>query len=108
MKGTLRLIIASLFVLAVGLWFYKHPHHLPARPSTNPPPTARADLLPTDRGILRPPAVFPNFIAIDKYRESEEGTVYGDIMSHSGSVPFGDSNGRGTNAHETTHGINSD
>jgi hypothetical protein len=49
----------------------------------------------------------PDFVKVEVFRKSETDTLYGDVISHSKDVPFGDSSGRTTNAHETTHGINS-
>jgi hypothetical protein len=53
-------------------------------------------------------AVLPDFVEVKVHRNSEKGTVYGDIISHSKDNPYGDGHGRTTNAHETTHGINSE
>lgn len=50
----------------------------------------------------------PEFVKVQVYRNSESGTVYGDVISHVQGNPHGDANGRSTNAHETTHSINSE
>lgn len=47
-------------------------------------------------------------IDITKYRDVEDGTIYGDVLSHSKQQPFGNQNGRATNVHETAHGISAD
>ena len=48
-----------------------------------------------------------NFLKTSKYRNiNDKNSIYKDIMEHSHDVPFGDSGGRPTNAHETVHGIN--
>lgn len=57
--------------------------------------------------IRLPKSVEPQFVQVSQYRSSESGSVYGDVISHSKDKPYGDQNGRLTNVHETTHGINS-
>jgi hypothetical protein len=47
----------------------------------------------------------PQFTEIKKFRSSENGTVYGDVLSHAPSVDNRDN--RGTTVHETAHGIHS-
>lgn len=51
--------------------------------------------------------VEPQFVTITKVRAATEDSVYGDVMSHSREAPFGNAHGRGTNVHETNHGLNS-
>lgn len=53
------------------------------------------------------PEVIPTFVEVPTFRKSESGSVYGDILSHSKDLPFGDAHGRSTNSHETAHGIHS-
>jgi hypothetical protein len=74
----------------------------PMRPL--PPTPVRPSLVPP---AVPAPAV-PKFIAVPAYRAGEAGTVYGDIISHSRGAPFGLAHGRDVDAHETTHGINSE
>ena len=51
----------------------------------------------------------PEFVSVTKHRPNEDdGSVLGDVLSHSKGRPFGNAHGRATNAHETTHGINSE
>ena len=57
--------------------------------------------------IRLPKSVEPQFVQVRQYRNSESGSVYGDVISHSKDRPYGDQDGRLTNVHETTHGINS-
>lgn len=45
---------------------------------------------------------------VDKHREINEDTVYGDVLSHSFGEPYGDRYGRRINVHETSHGITSE
>ena len=54
-----------------------------------------------------PKQVIPEFIQVPKYHTSED-SVLGDIISHSRQPPFGNSSGRSTNAHETSHGVHSE
>lgn len=49
-----------------------------------------------------------NFISIPKYREIKDNLIYADVLSHSKSKPFGNTDGRYTNVHETSHGISSE
>lgn len=114
MQRWLKLIALVLFFVNVDLVLYKYkmshtPHVRP--PVTQLPPSDNwSEPLPPDTqpDPVRPPnPVFPEFVDIPVYRKSEDGTVYGDIISHSKDSPFGDRAGRTTNAHETTHGINS-
>lgn len=50
----------------------------------------------------------PEFVEVPVYRKGEEGTVYGDIISHVKGAPFGAAHGRSTDAHETSHGIHNE
>jgi hypothetical protein len=108
-------IIALLLCFNIGLLYYKF---RPKPVQSDPPPAAttpegQSQPLPPekDKKDGQPPPKMervPEFVSVQTYRKSEDGTVYGDIMSHSRGAPFGDQHGRGTNAHETTHGINSE
>ena len=46
--------------------------------------------------------VVPQFISVKKFRDSESGTIYGDVLSHAPSVDR--RSRRGTTVHETAHG----
>lgn len=48
----------------------------------------------------------PEFFILEPVKKGQYDSVYEDVISHS-EDPFGNSNGRPTNIHETTHGINS-
>jgi hypothetical protein len=116
MKKSLIVIIILMFAMNIGLLFMRHRQ----QDADNPPPPVvqnpdnQTTPLPpsTDDKQSEPvrpqPEVVPEFITVQKHRNSEEGTVYGDIISHSKGAPFGDGSGRTANAHETTHGINSE
>ena len=50
-----------------------------------------------------------DFISVPKYRTvNDKSIVYKDIMEHSKENPFGNSEGRPTNAHETVHSIHAE
>lgn len=117
MKRSLAVIVGLMFCMNVGLLFYKNkfmerapaPQFSQIRPGDGPP--VMSEPLPPDPQPAQPPApkeAAPDFVEVKVYRKSEEGTVYGDIISHSRGAPFGDAHGRSTNAHETAHGIHSE
>jgi hypothetical protein len=54
------------------------------------------------------PEIVPDFVKVQRYRNPPEDSVLGDIIAHSRQAQFGNAHGRSTNAHETTHGINSE
>jgi hypothetical protein len=47
-------------------------------------------------------------IDVSRYRKIQENSVYGDVLSHSRSIPYGDQHGRYTNVHETAHSIHNE
>jgi hypothetical protein len=112
MRRSLILVVAVMFILNITAIFFVG-HRKAPTPSQQPtiggmsriPPEKEK---PKVEPVKPPQRALPDFVQIQKHRQSEEGTVYGDIISHSKGKPFGDQGGRGTNAHETTHGINSE
>lgn len=50
----------------------------------------------------------PEYVSVPTYRANSENSVLGDILSHCKDGIFGNAHGRSTNAHETTHEINSE
>lgn len=54
---------------------------------------------------IKKPEVVPVFVNV--IGNPKDNSIYADIMSHSTGRTFGDKHGRMTNAHETTHFINS-
>lgn len=52
-----------------------------------------------------PEEIIPTFVSVPEFRSSEQDSIYGDVLRHSKGRPYGDSGGRDTNAHETSHGI---
>lgn len=53
----------------------------------------------------KPNEVLPTFVQVPSFRGQSGNSVYEDVLSHSKDQPFGNSNGRATNVHETAHGI---
>ncbi len=49
----------------------------------------------------------PEFFQVPQIQNSEKGTFYGDVISHSPVEAYGDKNGRSTNVHETLHRMHS-
>jgi hypothetical protein len=112
MRQWLIIIIVVSAIVNLDLLIIKR---LVRKPIEQPPvsqqiPDRQSDAIPAEPEPRPQPKreIVPEFIAVAKHRQSEDGTVYGDIISHSKGSPFGDGSGRGTNAHETTHGINSE
>lgn len=109
------LIACIVLLLNISVVVYRWKHKAPPV-TTSQPPVIQKDnksnpLPPDEQKEPTPPPrmeVVPEFVSVPKYRNSEQDSVYGDIISHSKDAPFGDRAGRGTNAHETTHGINSE
>lgn len=118
MKKSLALIVGLMFCLNIGLLFYKNktpgpltsaPQSSRINPGDGPPIMSQPlPLDPRPEGPAAPKEAAPEFVEVQSHRKSEEGTVYGDIISHSRGAPFGDRAGRSTNAHETAHGIHSE
>lgn len=52
------------------------------------------------------PEIVPEFVEVPVFRNSEDGTILGDVFSHCHERPFG-GHSRATNVHETAHGIHS-
>ena len=97
-------VVSNLAFIAIYLWRQDNSSETPAESGYSELPFEEA----TEEG--KSPikeTVSPQFVVVDKVRSSSENSVYGDVISHSREEPFGDSYGRSTNVHETTHGINS-
>lgn len=116
MKRSLAVIVGLMFCMNIVLLFYKNksverspvvPQFSQIRPGDEPPVMSEP-LPPEPKQPEAPKEAVPEFVEVKVYRKSEEGTVYGDIISHSKGAPFGDRAGRSTNAHETAHGIHSE
>lgn len=114
MKRWLAVIALAAFLLNVDLALLKWKSHqrsetahsAPVTQAPTKPSEPLSEPLPLDTPIK--PDLVIHFVEVAQHRQSEQGTVYGDILSHSQGAPFGDHAGRTTNAHETTHGINSE
>ena len=108
------LIAATILLLFfnVGFLVYKTQQEMPHLPPVAQD-TPVNPIIPTDPEPVEPekpqpkPEVVPIFVEVTVFRTSEQGSVYGDILSHSKDAPFGDAHGRATNSHETGHGIHS-
>lgn len=55
----------------------------------------------------KPTEILPEFVEVPSFRNQSGDSIYDDVLSHSKDRPFGNSNGRATNVHETAHGIHS-
>lgn len=116
MSRLLAILAAAMFCMNVGLFYYKTSvdQHSEKPAATAPvedkpsSPIKSEPLPPEPKQPEAPKEVVPEFVEVKTYRKSEEGTVYGDVISHSKGAPFGDAHGRSTNAHETAHGIHSE
>ena len=91
-----------LLILICFLYIYKQ--NSTNKPEIIPHPTPIP--VPTPDPIPEPVEQI-RLIDVPKYRESESGTIYGDVISHT-KKPYGDKAGRGTNVHESAHHIVSD
>ena len=112
MKKFLVAVTLLMLFVNVGFLIYKNKQVEPQTPpvAQNQPvnPITPLPHTPDKPEPQKPqPEVIPIFVEVPEFRKSEEGSVYGDILSHSQEAPFGDAHGRATNAHETGHGIHS-
>lgn len=112
MKKVAIFLMFIVFVLNIVVVFHKLNHKGPLPPAEAPQqsPVAPQSETPPPEVPPEPPApkkAVPEFIEIAVFRTSEPNSVYGDVLSHSEERPFGNSNGRAVNVHETSHGIHS-
>ena len=106
-------VTAALFLLVVinfatlGIIYQKRIAQNPDPGVVEPSPPEEFSPLPEQPET--PPETVPEFVVVEKHRpDADDGSVLGDVISHSKGRPFGNAHGRATNAHETTHGINSE
>lgn len=74
-------------------------------------PDINVVVVPNDKPKVIPenkPKIGLLFTEVDKHRNIQENTVYGDVLSHSLQKPYGDQDSRRINVHETSHGITSE
>ena len=96
--------IIAIHILNMALFLYKvKPHPVQSLPRQEFSDENQQEDLP----IEEQKEVVPEFVKVPVLKQHSEKSVYGDVMSHSQERPFGDQNGRSTNAHETAHGIHS-
>ena len=98
--------IAAMFVLNVTVFYLMTHKQVEQLPIVETPPIPIVES-PPEVTPVEPRETVPEFVEVPVFRRSEEGSVYGDVMSHCEEAPFGDRAGRSTNAHETGHGIHS-
>lgn len=97
-KQLLGVLIVSS---ALGYYHYEN----------NQTPNIDVVIVPNDKPKVVPenkPKVGLLFTEVDKHRNIQENTVYGDVLSHSLQKPYGDQDSRRINVHETSHGITSE
>lgn len=97
-KQLLGVLIVSS---ALGYYHYEN----------NQTPDTNVVVVPNDKPKVVPenkPKVGLLFTEVDKHRNIQENTVYGDVLSHSLQEPYGDQDSRRINVHETSHGITSE
>ncbi len=87
MRKALAATIVLMFCLNVAFFFLKKEG------------VHTQSLVPDSKEII------PIFVSVPKFRSSEQNSIYGDVLGHSKARPHGDSGGRATNAHETSHSI---
>lgn len=102
-----NLIISGMMAMGflnIAILVYKLQHK--DLPPTIPVVIEKSQTSPINR-LETPKEILPKFIDVPQFRTPPEQSVYGDVLAHSQKTPFGDSNGRATNAHETGHDIHS-
>jgi hypothetical protein len=102
MNKYLLAVIVSMCVLNIAIFYAKH------QPVKSEPVVVTPIQEPEVEAVPpKPVETIPEFVEVPVFRESEQGSIYGDVLSHSQERPFGDHSGRFTNVHETGHGIHS-
>jgi hypothetical protein len=115
----LKIFILSLIVLVVmtskqllglalvlsALMYYNYENNQPSNIDMVIVPDNQPEIIP-DKPPKEKNALF--LTDVDRHRNINENTVYGDVLSHSLGEPYGDRFGRRINVHETSHGITSE
>lgn len=102
MKHTLLKIVIVITLL--NLICYSSKHKTKINKPVQPVQSAPKSVIPPIKQ-----EIIPKFVQVLIHRQvSDKNAIYADIMMHSKDSPYGDKDGRSTNAHETTHGINSE
>jgi hypothetical protein len=99
--------ILSLIFVSSALAYYHYENNNPTNTSVVIVPDSKPEVIPDEKP--KPEIKNSLFLTnVDKHRDIEQGTIYGDVLSHSYGEPYGNRDGRRINVHETSHGITSE
>jgi hypothetical protein len=101
--------IFGLILLSSALAYYNYENNNAPNTTVVVLPNNKPEVIPDQTPKPKPEIKNSLFLTdVDKHRNIEENTVYGDVLSHSFDEPYGDRYGRRINVHETSHGITSE
>jgi hypothetical protein len=101
--------ILGLIFISSALAYYNYENNNTPNSSVVIVPNNNPEVIPDETPKPKPEIKNALFLTdVDKHRDIEENSIYGDVLSHSFGEPYGDRYGRRINVHETSHGITSE